>query len=1475
MVKTAVAPDGSIKTDPREEIEKLLASRKGYKSALTKVRNRTLTAIQAHDAANAPTALELRVTKWQEALQKYEDADHLIQSHSGYEAADDDKDFDEQGEAFIEASSTIIELRQAYDATQQPQAQPVQPPPAQNQGRNLPKLQVSLPPTLEEDLDLRVFTKWKPLWNNYSRLCELDQRDRETRVAAFWQCCSPGFLNIIHHTIGVTPTTHRDVPAILDLITTHLRDLRNQFVDMRDYLSIKQKDGQDYTSLCNEIREYGDYADIAYITEDRLNLGILLQSMSNESDRAKLMAEDPDDFDEARQFVLGLETARKGAKQMKESNQVGATSKYKQQKSSFKTEKLVKPGDKTDCKFCGSSHAKGECPAWNQVCLSCGRKGHFAKCCKGKQGKQNEKKKTANNVHTVQMNNMSVGHAKLSVKLLMGKKFAVNVQAIPDTGADISVIGEKIFAKMKWRGRLKPIGDREILSVNRKPLKLLGLFKATIKADGHVAKGVLIAVCKDVQDFFMDVDTCKKLNIISDDFPHPMSAKQRVSAVSKSIQENAKPMEVWPDRMKWIEKIPEHSDDPELLKKIEEKLFDVYADVFDASKTLRPMRGEIVGEPMKINLKENYKPFAIHTARQIPYALRDELKKELDDMVKKGVLEKVGDVATEWCHPIVVVPKPDGKIRLCVDLTKLNTEVQRTSYHTKTPQEAISSFNKNDKYFACLDMTKGYWQMPLHEESQHLTTFITCFGRYKYLRCPMGFVSTGDSFSYRGDIAIDGLPVAKVVDDMGMGKPTLKGLVDLVCQTLERCAKHGLTVSKQKSKLCAKSIKFVGYQISHNSIKADPKKLDAIAKFPVPENRTDLRSFMGLVNQLGRFSSQVSEAAGPLRELLKVKNEFKWYPDHTAAFEDVKRALVSPPVLGMFDKNARTCLQTDASRKNGLGYALLQQHEEDGPWRLIQCGSRFLTDAETRYAMVELEALAILWAIRKCTLYLTAMPHFDVVSDHNPLKSLFNKTDIAAIENPKVQDYRMKLMSYNFTVHWRKGSEHKIPDALSRAPVHDPEEEDEAEHIPMCAIVSQSAKNVCEDLMLTELRKKAVEDEDYQKLVKAVLSGLDKNERDCYVRQFKKMKDELSVDDGLVLRGCQIVIPPCAIKDVLKKLHSSHQGIEKTKRRARQSVYWPGYCNDIQTTVEACSKCQYYRPSHAPEPLLQEEVPTRPFEMATSDLFSYGGKDFLIYADRYSGFPMVYKYGKAPSSSDVMKSVRQLFSLTGVPNSFRSDGGPQYKAESFQDFLREWSVKWMPSSPHNPQSNGHAEVIVKLVKHLLAKCDGKVDSDEFAEGLLELRNSPREDGLSPAQRLFGHPLRSKVPAHWKSFDPKWQLQAEVADKQQVLTKTKQKFYHDRSVKIRGEIPTGSTVLVQDPISKRWDSMAQVVGTADRRRYHLRFPSGRILWRNKKFLRLASPDLFEGEEKDEDNDTKIDEPRRSLRVKKKPERLSYK
>ena len=202
-----------------------------------------------------------------------------------------------------------------------------------------------------------------------------------------------------------------------------------------------------------------------------------------------------------------------------------------------------------------------------------------------------------------------------------------------------------------------------------------------------------------------------------------------------------------------------------------------------------------------------------------------------------------------------------------------------------------------------------------------------------------------------------------------------------------------------------------------------------------------------------------------------------------------------------------------------------------------------------------------------------------MIVDHKPLLPIFNSQAIPHIENVRCQNYRARLQMYNFEVVWKKGADHSIPDALSRAPIDPPDsDEDPAQPRTMASLAFQGEGPV--DKVMEKLKDQAKEDRDYQCLLKALQDGSFERRKEPYLKQFRPVHHLLSTDDGLVYKDNQVVIPPCAVQDVLKELHRSHQGVEKTKRRARETVFWPNYSIHIAEMIQSCERCQEFHPSN-------------------------------------------------------------------------------------------------------------------------------------------------------------------------------------------------------------------------------------------------------------------------------------------------------
>ena len=221
--------------------------------------------------------------------------------------------------------------------------------------------------------------------------------------------------------------------------------------------------------------------------------------------------------------------------------------------------------------------------------------------------------------------------------------------------------------------------------------------------------------------------------------------------------------------------------------------------------------------------------------------------------------------------------------------------------------------------------------------------------------------------------------------------------------------------------------------MSDKGVEPDPERVAAISRFPTPKSVSDVRAFLGLANQLGSFLPDLAHATDKLRQLLTKDIAFQWLEEHQSAFQKTKDILTSPKIVHFFDRNLESVLMTDASKLNGLGFALIQL-DRTGKQRLVTCGSRSLKPAEKNYAIVEIESKTIEWAISKCQHYLLGMQHFKVITDHKPLVALYSKP-LDDVPNTRVQRHREMLAKYSFDVTWEAGKKHLIADALSRYPV--------------------------------------------------------------------------------------------------------------------------------------------------------------------------------------------------------------------------------------------------------------------------------------------------------------------------------------------------------------------------------------------------------------------------------------------------------
>ncbi|UYV69742.1 K02A2.6-like [Cordylochernes scorpioides] len=827
-----------------------------------------------------------------------------------------------------------------------------------------------------------------------------------------------------------------------------------------------------------------------------------------------------------------------------------------------------------------------------------------------------------------------------------------------------------------------------------------------------------------------------------------------------------------------------------------------------------------IGNPYEIKLKPGAKPYAVHTPRRVPIPLMEKLKTRLEELEKAGIIAQV-NVATEWCAPTVIAGKPNGDIRLCVDLSRLNEHVQREVHPMPVVEHMLGQLGEA-RFFSKLDANSGFHQIPLSPDCQHLTTFITPFGRYKYCRMPFGISLAPEYFQKVMSIILQGMDgVMCYLDDILIFASDSKTHDRILRLVLRKLKEAKVTLNKAKCVFGVPRINFLGHILDEDGIRPNPAKIEAVAEMPAPTDVHGVRRFLGMVNHLGRFVGNLSEIVAPLNQLLVKGQDFVWDSSQERAFRKLKELLTTQPILAAYDVRKPTMVSSDAS-SYGLG-AVLKQEGKNVIWRPVAYSSRTMTPTEKRYTQIEKEALAITWACERFQDFLLGK-RFRIETDHKPLIPLFSTKELSSL-TPRLQRFRMLMMRFGFEIVHIPGKELLDADALSRQPLLTTEGgEDER---PTSAHINAVLSSITDkDEMLTKIFEAQQEDTTLKAVVNYLEQGWpDKKKMSQALLSYWHVKDELGVQNGLLMRSCRLVILASMKLEILDKLHAGHFGITKTRLRARETVWWPGISEEIAETVRKCSVCiQEAVLKH--EPLIPTNFPTRPWQKIGMDLFKFENKWYLVVIDYYSRFPEVVQLDRL-TANVVVRSCKSIFARHGIPETVVSDNGTQFgAAREFANFARQYGFTHVTSSPRFPQSNGMAEAGVKIAKMILKK------NQDPSLGLLEYRSTPLENGYSPAELLMGRKLRTTLPIAPENLNPKL-VDSQTLKRKEGRRRKDMKSRYDRRCGATDmeELSEGDTVWITDMrtwgIVKKKASTPRSymvdtpVGTLRRNRFHLR------------------------------------------------------
>ena len=1058
---------------------------------------------------------------------------------------------------------------------------------------------------------------------------------------------------------------------------------KNTLVERAKFNRRRQMPGESVETFIQELHRIADDCGYRSLKEelirDRIIVGVLDESLSD-----RLQMRQDLTLQDAIKMARQNEARKENRDLMRGETEATSTINMVRNKKPW----AKKRGKEDTCQWCGGQrHPRHQCPAKDLICLACNKKGHFKAVCRADKAAQvaNEVEQT-DEILSFLGEIYSVDHTNSWTETIL-----VNGQSEIfklDTGASVTVLSDK--AKCLENLQLVK-SNRTLQGPGQTNLKILGSTKVNLSVS-EISIMEEVFVIENQKHSLLSRDACVKLQLIQRSTPGPEAVN---------------------------ELLPDFKNE--------------YSDLFKGLGTL--------SHPYMIQITEGVKPLCLYTPRKVPIPLMDKVRKELDSMQTSGVISPVEE-PTEWCSGLVTVMKPNGNVRLCVDLTQLNKAVKREIYPMKSVQDSLTQM-AGAKIFSKLDANSGFWQIPLDEESKLLTTFITPFGRFKFNRLPFGISSAPEIFQRAMSVIIEGLEgVICHMDDILIFGSSTQEHDNRVRAVMERIKKSGMTLNN-KCEFSQTEIKFLGHLISAEGIKADPKKIEAVIEFPKPKNVTELQRFLGMVNHLGKFIPSLADTTKALRELLKKGNEWRWDSCQDKSMEIIKSMLSSAPVLTHYNPELKTIISADASRQ-GLG-AVLMQVQQDGQRGVVAYASRSLIDAEQRYAVIELEALASTWACEQFKDFVLGMS-FTLETDHKPLVSLLGSQDLSKMP-VRVQRFKLRLMRFTYEIEYVPGKQQITADALSRSPVKSTCQVEIEEVLE----VEAAASTAIHVIPATTQRLKQIEsaqsmDAITSEIIRYCKTGWPKYApHNPALKPYFDVQGHLSIADNLLLYDERIVIPQQMQLEILECIHQGHLGITKCRSRASETVWWPGWSVAIENLVKNCNTCAITRPA-TKEPLMPSPFPERPWERIAMDLCMYKSAVYLIVIDYYSRW-IEFRKLTGTTSASTIQCLKSMFSSHGIPEVVVSDNGTQFASSLFQDFAKEYNFTHITSSPRYPASNGEAERAVRTFKELVKKNK----NPDLA--LLVHRSTPLANGLSPSELLMGRKLRTPLPILPKKLMP--------------------------------------------------------------------------------------------------------------------------
>ena len=968
---------------------------------------------------------------------------------------------------------------------------------------------------------------------------------------------------------------------ICDKLKGHLNPKPREIAERFRFMKRNQLESEsiaDYNAAIRKLAATCNFQDLGKMLRDRLVCGIRSERIQN-----TLLAKDDLTYDVALSTAVAMETASRDAAEL----QTQTNSGVHKVNSGYRSRKQANKSKSASCHRClGKNHPQNECYFKTTKCDFCGKIGHIPRACLSKRQDQNQdngrvqggtktrenrkfqKRNKNRNIHQVDEQSDGSDGECFNVQISSVNSInSANIWLYPkingheckfelDTGSAVSVMPVHVFEKHFKREQLSPT-KISLRTYTGEQITPVGKLKVNVKLHGQNKKLDLYIINGGNTPLFGRT-WMREIKLNWNEI-HAMTAANEVNSNS----------------------VPQKRGTKARLDSILGKYTDVFAEGI----------GKLQGFQATLNVKDNTPPRFLK-ARNVPYAIRPELDKELINLERQGIIKSVP--SSRWATPIVPVVKPNGSVRICADFkTTINPVLQGDEYPLPKIEDIFASLAGGER-FSKIDLRQAYLHYEVAPEDREYLTINTDKGLFQYQRLVYGIKDAPSKWQKAIEQVLSpliGNGVQVILDDMIITGPNDEAHLNNLEKVLQKLQDYGLRANLDKCRFFQDRIEFCGHAIDKNGLHETDSKIKAITSMKRPTNKSEIKTFVGMVNYYHKFLPNIASVLRPLHQLTEANRDFKWSEKCESAFKEAKSLIASKRVLTHYDPDLPIIIQTDAC-ENGIS-GIMSHIMPNGEERPVMFLSRSLTASERNYSQLDREALAIYWTIYKLHHFLY-LKKFQLVTDCKALTSIFHPDKgIPQMTAQRLQRYAIFLSGMNYTIKFRTSAENANCDGLSRLPLPytkervDPTSEFQIKQIEAVPVNTKRLQNATQ------------RDPVLSKVYNYVLTGKWDNINDPAIAKYHTRRDQLSVQQGCLLCGICVIVPPALQNEVLDMIHEAHPGIVRMKMLSRSHVWWPTINSDIEKLATSCEMCENKMKNPPKGKLHPLGIPRRPMAEGT------------------------------------------------------------------------------------------------------------------------------------------------------------------------------------------------------------------------------------------------------------------------------------